>query len=236
MTLFGGSRPDPSCMGRRSVQLPTFRDINGLGRKVLGKHLRVLLELILLVTILCSHDEARRRGARRREGGRSDATSRDHVPGEPRPPGSSRCHPRARGAGAAGAAGTLGWRPGGRTRGWDAPGGGRDGLPRSRARGRLRRGRGDGAAGRRPRGGPGADPRGVGDRRARRSRSASGDACDLDPALLAAILGPDGLGGQALSPVFGQDAGGRRAAPRPGAGRPHRAGRRRPRRCCPMTS
>jgi hypothetical protein len=29
-----------------------------------------------------------------------------------------------------------------------------------------------------------------------------GDACDLDPALLAAILGPDGLGGQALSPVF----------------------------------
>jgi hypothetical protein len=31
-----------------------------------------------------------------------------------------------------------------------------------------------------------------------------GDARDLDPALLAAILGPDGLGGQALSPVFGQ--------------------------------
>ena len=33
-----------------------------------------------------------------------------------------------------------------------------------------------------------------------------GDACDLDPALLAAITGPDGLGGQALSPAFGQDA------------------------------
>jgi hypothetical protein len=31
-----------------------------------------------------------------------------------------------------------------------------------------------------------------------------GDARDLDPALLAAILGPGGLGGQALSPVFGQ--------------------------------
>jgi hypothetical protein len=31
-----------------------------------------------------------------------------------------------------------------------------------------------------------------------------GDACDLDPALLAAILGPGGLGGQSLSPVFGQ--------------------------------
>jgi hypothetical protein len=31
-----------------------------------------------------------------------------------------------------------------------------------------------------------------------------GDARDLDPALLAAILGPDGLGGQSLSPVFGQ--------------------------------
>ena len=33
-----------------------------------------------------------------------------------------------------------------------------------------------------------------------------GDACDLDPALLAAMCGPDGLGGQALSPAFGQDA------------------------------
>jgi hypothetical protein len=33
-----------------------------------------------------------------------------------------------------------------------------------------------------------------------------GDACDLDPALLAAIAGPDGLGGQALSPAFGQNA------------------------------
>jgi hypothetical protein len=32
-----------------------------------------------------------------------------------------------------------------------------------------------------------------------------GDARDLDPALLAAMLGPDGLGGQSLSPVFGQD-------------------------------
>jgi hypothetical protein len=33
-----------------------------------------------------------------------------------------------------------------------------------------------------------------------------GDACDLDPALLAAVAGPDGLGGQALSPAFGQGA------------------------------
>src|SRR3984957_20341513 len=33
-----------------------------------------------------------------------------------------------------------------------------------------------------------------------------GDACDLDPALLAVIAGPDGLGGQALSPAFGQGA------------------------------
>jgi hypothetical protein len=32
-----------------------------------------------------------------------------------------------------------------------------------------------------------------------------GDACDLDPALLAAMLGPDGLGGRSLSPAFGQD-------------------------------
>ena len=32
-----------------------------------------------------------------------------------------------------------------------------------------------------------------------------GDACDLDPALLAAMLGPDGLGGQSLSPAFAQD-------------------------------
>ncbi len=33
-----------------------------------------------------------------------------------------------------------------------------------------------------------------------------GDAADIDPALLAAMLGPDGLGGQALGPQFGQDA------------------------------
>jgi Domain of unknown function (DUF222) len=32
-----------------------------------------------------------------------------------------------------------------------------------------------------------------------------GDAADLDPALLAAMLGPDGLGGEALGPQFGQD-------------------------------
>ena len=32
-----------------------------------------------------------------------------------------------------------------------------------------------------------------------------GDASDLDPPLLAAMLGPDGLGGQSLSPAFGQD-------------------------------
>jgi Domain of unknown function (DUF222) len=33
-----------------------------------------------------------------------------------------------------------------------------------------------------------------------------GDAADIDPALLAAMLGPDGLGGQSLGPQFGQDA------------------------------
>ena len=33
-----------------------------------------------------------------------------------------------------------------------------------------------------------------------------GDAADIDPALLAAICGPDGLGGDALGPQFGQDA------------------------------
>jgi Domain of unknown function (DUF222) len=33
-----------------------------------------------------------------------------------------------------------------------------------------------------------------------------GDASDIDPALLAAMCGPDGLGGQALSPAFGQNA------------------------------
>jgi hypothetical protein len=32
-----------------------------------------------------------------------------------------------------------------------------------------------------------------------------GDATDLDPALLAAMCGPDGLGGQALGPQFGQE-------------------------------
>jgi hypothetical protein len=32
-----------------------------------------------------------------------------------------------------------------------------------------------------------------------------GDASDLDPALLAALCGPDGLGGEALSAVFGED-------------------------------
>ncbi len=34
-----------------------------------------------------------------------------------------------------------------------------------------------------------------------------GDAADLDPALLEAMLGPDGLGGEALGPQFGQGAG-----------------------------
>ncbi len=32
-----------------------------------------------------------------------------------------------------------------------------------------------------------------------------GDACDVDPELLAAMCGPDGLGGEAVSAVFGQD-------------------------------
>src|SRR6476646_10548465 len=31
-----------------------------------------------------------------------------------------------------------------------------------------------------------------------------GDACDLDPGLLAAVCGPDGLGGQAALAAFGQ--------------------------------
>lgn len=33
-----------------------------------------------------------------------------------------------------------------------------------------------------------------------------GDAADIDPAMLAAICGPDGLGGDALGPQFGQHA------------------------------
>ena len=33
-----------------------------------------------------------------------------------------------------------------------------------------------------------------------------GDAADLDPDLLEAMLGPDGLGGQSLGPQFGQGA------------------------------
>src|ERR1700757_1849466 len=32
-----------------------------------------------------------------------------------------------------------------------------------------------------------------------------GDAADVDPQLLAAMCGPDGLGGEALSAAFGQD-------------------------------
>jgi hypothetical protein len=32
-----------------------------------------------------------------------------------------------------------------------------------------------------------------------------GDACDVDPELLAGLCGPDGLGGQAVSAAFGQD-------------------------------
>jgi hypothetical protein len=32
-----------------------------------------------------------------------------------------------------------------------------------------------------------------------------GDACDVDPKLLAAMCGPEGLGGQAVSAAFGQD-------------------------------
>src|ERR1700733_8700716 len=32
-----------------------------------------------------------------------------------------------------------------------------------------------------------------------------GDACDVDPELLVAMCGPDGLGGQAVSAAFGQD-------------------------------
>src|SRR5215472_17511188 len=32
-----------------------------------------------------------------------------------------------------------------------------------------------------------------------------GDACDVDPELLAGMCGPDGLGGQAVAAAFGQD-------------------------------
>ena len=32
-----------------------------------------------------------------------------------------------------------------------------------------------------------------------------GDACDVDPELLAAVCGPDGLGGETVSAAFGQD-------------------------------
>ena len=32
-----------------------------------------------------------------------------------------------------------------------------------------------------------------------------GDACDVDPELLAAMCGPDGIGGQAVGAAFGQD-------------------------------
>ena len=54
-----------------------------------------------------------------------------------------------------------------------------------------------------------------------------GDAADLDPALLEAMLGPDGLGGQALGPQFGQDAAADALRPGPDPGRADRAGRRR---------
>ena len=33
-----------------------------------------------------------------------------------------------------------------------------------------------------------------------------GDAADIDPAMLAAVCGPEGLGGDGLGPQFGQDA------------------------------
>src|SRR6185437_5344437 len=40
-----------------------------------------------------------------------------------------------------------------------------------------------------------------------------GDACDVDSELLTAMCGPDGLGGQAVSAAFGQDAAATRCVP-----------------------
>ena len=45
----------------------------------------------------------------------------------------------------------------------------------------------------------------MGGRRPGRSRLSLGDACDVDPELLAGMCGPDGLGGQAVSAAFRQD-------------------------------
>src|ERR1700743_2840871 len=42
-----------------------------------------------------------------------------------------------------------------------------------------------------------------------------GDACDVDPDLLAAMCGPDGLGGDAVSAAFGQDQAAGAVGPRP---------------------
>ena len=51
-----------------------------------------------------------------------------------------------------------------------------------------------------------------------------GDAADVDLAELAAMLGPDGLGGE----VFARDRSADAMRPGPGAGRADRAGRRGP--------
>ena len=53
-----------------------------------------------------------------------------------------------------------------------------------------------------------------------------GDACQVDPGLLAAMCGPDGLGGQAAGAAFGQDKARGRAASRSGARGPGRRGGR----------
>ena len=93
--------------------------------------------------------------------------------------------------------------PGGHGRGGGPVGGGpvRPGLGHGRACGA----RGGG-------GGLRAGAGGVGDR-GPRDRLSLGDAADLDPDLLEAMLGPDGLGGQALGPQFGQDTPPTRYAP-----------------------
>ncbi len=53
-----------------------------------------------------------------------------------------------------------------------------------------------------------------------------GDACDVDPGLLAAMCGPDGLGGQAVGAAFGQDQAA--DALRPGRSSPPSPPRRSP--------
>ena len=66
--------------------------------------------------------------------------------------------------------------------------------------------------------------------RARRSRLAWATLADVDPGLLAAMCGPDGLGGQAVSAAFGQGKAADVAAPWTGPRGADRPGGRRRRR------